>query len=105
MNEFVVKSEQLVFGKKDFSFDGWIKLSCKPKPKSKCICKDVYGMECPKCNGKPKPEEMLRTVGKSQSIQKEYWVNVVAIPSRWWSIKEWKRANEFLRFIREDTKT
>lgn len=42
-------------------------------------------------------EEILSTPGFRSSIQREYWIEVIAIPSKWWSIKEWKRANNFLK--------
>ena len=46
-------------------------------------------------------EESLSVPGILSSRKTEYWVKIIAIPTKWWSIKEWKKANNFLKFIME----
>ncbi len=41
--------------------------------------------------------DSLSVPGCSSDIKTEYWVNVIVIPTKWWSVKEWKRANDFLK--------
>lgn len=41
-------------------------------------------------------QETLSVPGCTYTVQKEYWVRVIVIPQRWWSLKEWRRANHFL---------
>ena len=44
-------------------------------------------------------EEQLSIPGNVYTERKEYWVQIIAIPEKWWSLKQWRMANKFLKSL------
>lgn len=48
--------------------------------------------------------ESLSVPGILSTKSKKYWVKIIAIPQKWWSRREWKRANDFLALTLKEAK-